>query len=124
VVASAAGPTALPASATTGSGPAAAAASGATEAQTAATQTATINVRSNGYDPQVVQIKAGVPTKLNVVSDNVQSCARAFVIPALNLERVLPANGTETIDLPASPPGEIAFSCSMGMFTGVIQVVQ
>ena len=46
-----------------------------------------------------------------------------FVIPSLNIEKILPATGTETLDIPASQPGQIAYTCGMGMYTGVITVV-
>jgi sulfite exporter TauE/SafE len=87
-------------------------------------QTATINVLAHGYSPEVVRIKAGQPAKIHLVTDNIFSCTRGFTIPSLNVERILPATGTETIDIPASPPGQIAYTCSMGMYSGVIEVVQ
>jgi sulfite exporter TauE/SafE len=85
---------------------------------------ATIKVLAHGYDPPVVQVKAGMPAKIHLVTDNLNSCTRSFVIPALNVERMLPYSGTETIDLPASPPGQIAYTCGMGMYSGTIEVVQ
>ncbi len=68
-------------------------------------------------------IKAGTPVRLKLVTNNVYSCARAFTIPALGVERVLPATGTEYVDIPAQSPGRLAFPCSMGMYGGVIEVV-
>ena len=38
-------------------------------------------------------VKAGEPFTLNVVTNNTQSCARDFVIPALNVNRLLPVTG-------------------------------
>ena len=81
----------------------------------------TINVENYGYSPDVVHAKAGVPVKLRLVMDNVRSCSRAFIIPALNLQMVLPATGEEIIEIPAQPQGsEMPFSCSMGMYYGTI----
>lgn len=86
--------------------------------------TATINVQAHGYMPEVVQIKAGMPATISLVTENVMGCTRGFVIPSLNVQKILPATGTETLEIPASPPGQIAYTCSMGMYNGVIEVVQ
>ncbi len=84
-------------------------------------QTLTINARSNGYDPGLVVAKAGVPAKLALVTNKTQSCSRSFVIPALNIQRLLPDTGTVWVDIPAQRAGTtIKFTCSMGMYTGKI----
>ena len=62
-----------------------------------------------------------MPLKLKLVSQGTYSCARDFVIPALNIEKLLPADGTVMIDIPAQQPGAVLqFTCSMGMYTGRI----
>jgi len=82
----------------------------------------TINVVNNGYKPSVLHASADKPLKLSLVTDNTRGCSRAFTIPALGIEEVLPATGTVTIDLPAQKAGTVLrFSCSMGMYTGQIQ---
>jgi sulfite exporter TauE/SafE len=75
-----------------------------------------------GYLPAVTVAKAGEPIKLVIASKDLYSCASAFVIPKLNVQRSLPANGTTTIDIPAQPKGRLAYSCSMGMYTGSITI--
>jgi sulfite exporter TauE/SafE len=80
-----------------------------------------LNAQNNGYEPQVLVASAGVPVKLNVVTNNTRSCAIAFVIPDLNYETLLPVSGRTTIDIPAQPAGKVmGFTCSMGMYTGEI----
>jgi len=90
---------------------------------TVAGQEATINVVTGAYEPPIVRVTAGVPTKLHLTSHNAQGCIRAFVIPSLGIEALLPASGTVTVDVPALEPGRVGFSCSMGMYSGVIEVV-
>jgi sulfite exporter TauE/SafE len=81
----------------------------------------TLNAQNNGYYPQQLFASAAVPVKLNVVTDNTRSCAIAFVIPELNYETLLPQTGTTSIDIPAQSAGKVmAFTCSMGMYTGEI----
>lgn len=81
----------------------------------------TVSVKNNGYYPDVLYARAGMPVRLDLVSENVYSCARAFIIPVLGVDVLLEATGTTTIDIPAQSKGtRIPFSCSMGMFTGTI----
>jgi len=80
-----------------------------------------INVKNYGYEPDVVHAKAGVSIKLRLVSDNVQSCSRAFVIPSLGVQQLLESTGETVIEIPPQEKGaKIPFSCSMGMYTGTI----
>ena len=90
-------------------------------AQNAQPQEFTLYVRNNGYDPQVLHVPANQTIHLKLVTENTRSCSRAFTIPELNFEQVLDESGTLTVELPPQPAGKtLAFSCSMGMYTGQI----
>jgi|GEM_PF-122997 len=93
---------------------------GAGTGQVAAPAVVTINVLDDGYEPSVVRVKAGLPVQLRLVTNASFGCTRAFVIPAMNLERILPETGTTTIDLPAQQAGTLRFTCAMGMYGGRI----
>jgi sulfite exporter TauE/SafE len=81
----------------------------------------TLNAENNGYSPRVLHAPANAQLTLNLVTKNTFSCSRAFVIPALNQEVLLPATGTVPIDIPPQAAGsQMQFTCSMGMYTGVI----
>ncbi|MEN4042352.1 MAG: sulfite exporter TauE/SafE family protein [Anaerolineaceae bacterium] len=81
----------------------------------------TIHVENTGYDPSVVQAPADIPVRLRLVSNDVYSCSLAFVIPALNFQQFLESTGEAWVDIPAQRAGtRMPFSCSMGMYTGVI----
>lgn len=86
-------------------------------------QTATITVTNSGYSPNSITLKKGVLTRITLTSNNAQSCARAFTIPTLNIERVLPVNGATIIEFTPDKLGPLAFSCSMGMYTGQFNVI-
>jgi uncharacterized protein len=74
-----------------------------------------------GYAPRVVHARAGVPTRLTFVSEELFSCARALVIREWNIQQILPETGEFSVDLPAQPMGKVLnYSCSMGMYTGQI----
>jgi hypothetical protein len=81
----------------------------------------TLNAENSGYRPQVLHAPADTALTLNLVTDKTFSCSRAFVIPALNQEVLLPATGIVQIQIPPQAAGsEMKFTCSMGMYTGVI----
>lgn len=83
--------------------------------------TLTLNAQNNGYFPHTLYAKAGMPVKLNVLTQNTRSCAVAFVIPDIHYEVLLPTTGTTSIDIPPQNPGAVMpFTCSMGMYTGEI----
>ncbi len=83
--------------------------------------TLTLQAENDGYFPRKLAAPAGVPVTLNVVTDKTYSCARAFVIPDLGVETLLPESGTVPIQIPPQKPGyQMFFTCSMGMYTGVI----
>lgn len=86
-------------------------------------QEATITVTSSGYTSDVTTLKAGIPVKLHLVAKNAQGCARAFTIPSLNLQKVLPVNGDETLEFTPRKTGVLTFSCSMGMYSGQFTVI-
>jgi uncharacterized protein len=80
-----------------------------------------LSVKNDGYWPRRLHAQAGTPVQLALVTKETYSCSRGFVIPALNVEQLLPATGTEYVDIPPQPAGTILpFTCSMGMYTGEI----
>ncbi len=83
---------------------------------------AQLNVENQGYSPAVLSLPAGQPVELHLVTNNTVSCSRAFVIPDLGVEEMLPKTGDVVVNLPAQPAGtSMDFMCSMGMYTGVFQ---
>jgi uncharacterized protein len=80
-----------------------------------------IDVQNSGYSPDTLHAPANVPIRLNMVTQNTHSCAVAFVIPELGIEKLLPSSGTTELNVPPQPQGKVMrFSCSMGMYTGQI----
>jgi len=85
-------------------------------------QDITIIVKSNGYTASANTIKRGTPVRLTLKTDNTQGCIRAFTIPDFNISKVLPVTGTEIIEFTPQKTGRLAYSCSMGMYTGAFTV--
>jgi hypothetical protein len=80
-----------------------------------------LTVANNGYFPKTLHAKANQPITLDLVTNNTVSCARDFVIPALDVYELLPKTGSVTVNIPAQEAGAVLrFTCSMGMYTGQI----
>jgi len=78
-------------------------------------------VNNSGYFPRSLKAPANEAFKLNLVTNQTYSCARDFVIPALDYYQLLPDTGTMQVNIPAQKAGStLFFTCSMGMYTGQI----
>lgn len=87
------------------------------------TQEPEIVITSYGYSPNYIKVKKGYPVTLKLVSRDAYSCASAFRIPSLGVSKNLAPNETATVTFTPSQEGKILFSCSMGMYRGVIEVL-
>jgi sulfite exporter TauE/SafE len=86
-------------------------------------QDVTINVEDRGYVASTNTLKAGVPVKLTLTTQEAFGCIRAFSIPSLNISKVLPETGQTVIEFTPKKTGLLSYSCSMGMYTGMFNVV-
>jgi len=87
------------------------------------TQKVTINVTSSGYSPRNLAVKAGVPVELTLKSGEVYSCASYFVFPEFGIKTQLKQNDLQTFKFTPTKKGRFTYSCSMGMYTGVMEVL-
>lgn len=82
-----------------------------------------INVTSNGYSPKYFTVKAGTPVELVVETKDVYSCASAFTFKAFKIYTNLKSTDQKTFTLTPTEKGKFTFACSMGMYTGVMEVI-
>lgn len=85
-------------------------------------QVVKITQYGNGYSPNRVTVKVGIPVKLLVNATNLYSCSASFVVPKYNIFTSL-QDGINIIEFTPTSTGPVKFSCSMGMYTGVINVI-
>ncbi len=84
----------------------------------------TIQIGLNGYTPNVISVPVGANIKLRLINNDSYSCAQSFTIPKLGIQSVVPPGEESVIEFTApTKKGKIAFSCSMGMYRGVINVM-
>lgn len=87
------------------------------------TQSAEIQITSRGYSPNYIRVKKGLPVTLTLTSRDAFSCASAFRIPSLGIAKNIQPNDSQVVTFTPAQVGKIQFTCSMGMYTGVIDVI-
>ena len=81
-----------------------------------------ITQSKSGYSPRKVIVKKDVPVKLLVSVTNPYVCTASLVIPKFDIWTNF-IEGINEIKFTPTETGPIKFSCSMGMYTGVINVI-
>jgi plastocyanin domain-containing protein len=87
-----------------------------------ADQTVELQVTENGFEPNSIDVKPGIPVVLNVTRKTDSTCAKQIKIQSKNIKKDLPLNKTVTIALGKLDKGEIRFGCGMDMVSGQIFV--
>lgn len=86
-------------------------------------QDVTIDITSQGYSPNYIAVKKGEKVTVTLNNKDAYSCAAAFRIPSLGIKKDVLPSQTQTFTFVPNSEGKIAFSCSMGMYQGVIDVL-
>lgn len=86
------------------------------------TQVVRITQSGNGYSPNKITVRKDIPVKLLVNATNIYSCAATMVIPKFKIATTF-KEGLNEIEFTPTETGPVRFSCSMGMFGGVINVI-
>lgn len=86
-------------------------------------QAATIDVYPTSYSPQYLQLKAGVPVELTLNAREGLGCTSIFTIPQLGIRTSLQQTPTQKLTFTPEKPGKITFTCGMGMYSGVMEVI-
>jgi len=85
-------------------------------------QKVSIKVNNRGYNPRYIQLKKDVPVELTLVTEDTYSCALAFVFREFGINTMLDSTGEKTYKFTPKKAGKFTFSCSMGMYSGVMEV--
>jgi len=82
-----------------------------------------IFVSPTSYSPNYVKVRSGISVRMNFTASGGLGCTSQVRIPSLGLSRDLPLNGTGTLAFTPTQPGKVIWTCSMGMYSGVIEVI-
>lgn len=85
-------------------------------------QEAYMSVDASGYSPNVFTIKQGIPVKWIVDGQNVFGCQGFIQAPKLGIRKSLEL-GENIFQFTPQEKGQITFSCSMGMYRGIFNVI-
>lgn len=75
----------------------------------------------SGYNPKEFTVKKGRKVKWIITSTNPYSCASSISMPKYGINQDL-TKGENIIEFTPTKTGSIPFSCSMGMYRGIINV--
>ncbi len=86
-------------------------------------QKVTIVAQNSGYIPSYFSVKKGVPVELTVQSMDVYSCAADFVFKEFGISVFLGPTDSKSFTFTPTKKGKFTYSCSMGMYSGVMEVL-
>ena len=86
-------------------------------------QVADIAIEPYGYYPDYIRVEAGKPVKLNLKTAANLGCTSAFRIPQLGISKNLALNSSDSVEFTPQKPGKIRWTCSMGMYSGTLEVI-
>ncbi len=77
-----------------------------------------LEIKADGYSPDVIIAKKGVPLLINITSDSDAGCAVELVFPEFNINKTIPAGKTDVIEILPVQEGTYNYRCSMDMYRG------
>ncbi len=80
------------------------------------------DVTGHGYEPNLAYIPPHTPIRWVFNSKERFTCANGLVVPALGVRRSLKPGENEVIEFVSPGAGEIAYTCTMGMYAGRLVV--
>ncbi len=80
-------------------------------------QVVEMHVTYNGFEPQTMKIKNGIPVKWVIYGDQVTGCTNHIVVPSINISTPV-SSGETVVRFTPQEKGTINFSCWMGMVRG------
>ncbi len=81
-----------------------------------------ILVADGVYTPAHIEAPVGQPLTLAFLRKDASPCAAHVVFDEASLSRELPLDEVVEVSLTPSQPGEIPFTCDMGMYRGSVRV--
>lgn len=81
-----------------------------------------ISVTENGFEPNQIDVKAGVPVVLKVTRKTDATCATEVQIPSKKIKKDLPLNKPVTFEIGKLDKGDLPYACGMNMLKGTLHV--
>ncbi|HEX8738496.1 MAG TPA: cupredoxin domain-containing protein [Pyrinomonadaceae bacterium] len=81
-----------------------------------------ITVTKDGFTPEEITFKKGMPLKLAFYRADTENCANEIVFKDLNIKKKLPVGEVVLVDIPTDAEKTFTFACGMNMYKGQIVV--
>ena len=94
----------------------------ASKSTTDASQRVSIQVTEQGFEPAVVNVKAGQPVTMLVKRTTDRTCATEVVMKEHNINQPLPLNQEVEITFTPTRSGDLVYACAMDMYKGTVHV--
>jgi len=88
----------------------------------AADNRVSIEVNEEGFQPAVVNVKAGQPVTLVVTRKTDRTCATELVMKEHSINQPLPLNQPVEITFTPAASGDLQYACAMDMYKGTVHV--
>ncbi len=85
-------------------------------------QRVSITVTEQGFEPAVVNVKAGQPVTMLVKRTTDRTCATEVVMKEHNINQPLPLNQEVEITFTPAKSGDLVYACAMDMYKGTVHV--
>jgi len=86
-------------------------------------QIVSTEMKGNRYEPITVQAGILVRWTVNADADELNGCNNPVTIPKYGIQKQL-SPGENTIEFTPEEPGNVVYTCWMGMIRGTIRVVE
>ena len=85
-------------------------------------QYVSLNISANGYNPNVIVVKEGVPLVVETNSTPDAGCVRGVMIPEFNINKAMDV-GPDRFEFTPDKKGKFEFMCQMRMSSGTLVVI-
>jgi Cu+-exporting ATPase len=79
-------------------------------------------VVQGGYSPSQIEVKKGIPVKINFDRRESGECSEWVIFEKLGIKKRLPVFSTTSLEFTPTEEGEFPFICGMGMLHGKLVV--
>ena len=87
-------------------------------------QQVVIQVLNQGYSPSYVKVKKDIPVQFTLNSNGTYSCALSFIFKEFGIRTMLDSTDKQSFNFTPTKVGRYRYTCSMGMYSGVLEVVE
>ena len=81
-----------------------------------------VRITTNGFEPNTLTLRAGVPARVTFTRTTDETCAKEVVFPDYAIRRALPLNQAVAVEFTPRTNATAGFVCGMNMLKGALVV--